>query len=73
MLPNFTIDNSNKLKVNVEVNQEYNIQSYLRVVILEAIILSKRNLRTQKKNFFFVARYMLPDATGSKFGIEGWK
>lgn len=72
--PDFSIVN-NKVNVKVKVKSEVQYTNLaLRVAVLEAGVFYPKETGLAGNNgeeeFYFVARYMLPDATGSKFGIE---
>ncbi len=69
--PRFNISNG-KIKVDVDVKSEVQLTNLaLRVVVLEAAVFYPEPPGTSsEKEFYFVARHMLPDATGTKFGIE---
>lgn len=69
--PKFDISNG-KIKVDVEVKSGVQLTNLaLRVVVLEATVFYPEPPGTSfEKEFYFVARHMLPDATGTKFGIE---
>ena len=68
---NSSIDESGKLKIDIGVNsQEAFTNLSLRVVVVEAGVFFDKPAGTNgEKEFCFVARHMLPNATGTPFGI----